>query len=189
MKKKANQTTGLLVLFFTICMLMMPSGQVSAQIATWIWYPGDYDIWLSNQVQVRRTERGAPIPPLWRLYGHYILVDFYKNFELPIDEELQIAVDGKYRVKLDGDRLDGSPAKLRIPAGKHEISIKVFNQATVPTIFVHGKQLVSDSTWMVTYDDKQWLNETGQGSGSLGAEWRPADHWNFNDPKVFTRFV
>lgn len=183
-KKNTFQRGGLMVLFFTIFMFIMPSGHIKAQEATWIWYPGDYEIWLSNQVQVRRTERSAPIPPLWRLYSHYILVNFYKSYDLPNDDELEIAVDGQYRIKLDGKRLEGSPTQLRIPAGKHDISIKVFNQNTVPSIYVKGKQVVSDSTWMVTYDDKQWLNETGQGSGSLGAEWRQADCWNFNNPKV-----
>lgn len=183
-KKHTFQSEGLLVLFFTICMLIMPSVHVQAQEATWIWYPGDYEIWLSNQVQVRRTERGAPIPPIWRLYSHYVLVNFYKSYDLANEDDLKIEVEGKYRIKLDGKRLGGSPAQLRIPAGKHNISIKVFNQNTVPSIYVKGTQIVSDSTWKVTYDDKQWLNETGQGSGSLGAEWRPADHWNFNDPEV-----
>ena len=27
--------------------------------ATWIWFPGDYEIWLSNKMQADRTERGA----------------------------------------------------------------------------------------------------------------------------------
>ena len=26
---------------------------------TWIWYPGDYEIWLGNQMNNRRTERGV----------------------------------------------------------------------------------------------------------------------------------
>lgn len=26
---------------------------------TWIWYPGDYEIWLGNQMNNLRTERGA----------------------------------------------------------------------------------------------------------------------------------
>jgi len=29
---------------------------------TWIWYPGDYEIWLGNQMNNRRTERGAIFP-------------------------------------------------------------------------------------------------------------------------------
>ena len=33
---------------------------------TWIWYPGDYEIWLGNQMNNRRTERGAFFPPFWK---------------------------------------------------------------------------------------------------------------------------
>ena len=38
------------------------SAAASAQ--TWIWYPGDYEIWLGNQMNNRRTERGAFFPPI-----------------------------------------------------------------------------------------------------------------------------
>ena len=38
------------------------SAAASAQ--TWIWYPGDYEIWLGNRMNNRRTERGAFFPPL-----------------------------------------------------------------------------------------------------------------------------
>lgn len=31
----------------------------SLEAQTWIWYPGDYEIWLGNQMNNRRTERGA----------------------------------------------------------------------------------------------------------------------------------
>ena len=37
---------------------------------TWIWYPGDYEIWLGNQMNNRRTERGAFFPPFWKTDSH-----------------------------------------------------------------------------------------------------------------------
>jgi hypothetical protein len=51
--------------------------------ATWIWYPGDFEISLSNQMQAKRTERNAFIPPFWRVYSHQIVVNFSKNYDLP----------------------------------------------------------------------------------------------------------
>ena len=42
--------------------------------ATWIWYPGDYEIWLGNKMNNRRTERGAFFPPFWKT-----LPPFWKN--------------------------------------------------------------------------------------------------------------
>ena len=32
---------------------------------TWIWYPGDYEIWLGNRMNNRRTER-VLFPPFGR---------------------------------------------------------------------------------------------------------------------------
>ena len=50
---------------------------------TWIWYPGDYEIWLGNQMNNRRTERGAFFPPFWKTDSHYVVVEFSKQLILP----------------------------------------------------------------------------------------------------------
>ena len=42
----------------------------SLEAQTWIWYPGDYEIWLGNQKNNRRTERGAFFPPFWKTDSH-----------------------------------------------------------------------------------------------------------------------
>ena len=49
---------------------------------TWIWYPGDYEIWLGNQMNNRRTERGAFFPPFWKTDSHYVVVEFSKQLNL-----------------------------------------------------------------------------------------------------------
>ena len=46
------------------------------------------------------------------------------------------------------------PETMTLPAGKHSLNIKVWNQATPPTIYVKGKTVNSDSSWRVTYEDK-----------------------------------
>src|SRR5690606_40610833 len=75
--------------------------------ATWIWYPGDFEIWLSNQMQNKRTERGAFFPPFWRQDNHYVLVDFHKEFELAVGEDVELYAEGQYNVKLDGKLIEG----------------------------------------------------------------------------------
>jgi alpha-L-rhamnosidase len=50
--------------------------------ATWIWYPGDYEIWLSNNMQNRRTDRETFFPVFWKVDSHYPLMDFHKEFTL-----------------------------------------------------------------------------------------------------------
>jgi len=162
---------------------LIPPETVLAQQATWIWYPGDYDIWIGNIVQNRRTERGTFFPPFWKMDSHYVLVEFSKTFELASNENISIRVEGQYNVKLDGRLLFGAPETLVIPAGKHTLKIKVYNQACVPAIFVQGKTIHSDNSWQVTCEDKEWIDESGKASDtSSGTEYVYAASWNFNAP-------
>jgi hypothetical protein len=39
----------------------------------------DYELWLGNNMNNRRTERGAFFPPFWKMDSHYVLVEFSKN--------------------------------------------------------------------------------------------------------------
>ena len=154
----------------------------SAQQATWIWYPGDYEVWLSNKMQNRRTERGAFYPPFWRLYSPYNLVDFYKKCDLTTGDDVEIVAEGEYSVTIDGKLVAGRPEKVAVPAGKHDFHVKVFNQATVPTVHVKGRQIISDSTWRVTCGDKEWIDEAGKASDISATAWVTVGCWNFNDP-------
>ncbi len=54
----------ILVLFAAIFSCSLVLAQEKTKEATWIWYPGDFEVWLSNKMQVRRTEREAVFPPL-----------------------------------------------------------------------------------------------------------------------------
>ena len=162
-------------------LLMLFVSSAMAQQATWIWYPGDFEIWLGNKMQNRRTERGSFMPPFWKMDNHYVLMDFHKDFDLAAAEEVKLAVEGNYIAKLDGKAFEGTPAVINMPAGKHRLSIKVFNQAAVPAIFVQGKTVVSDSSWLLTYEDKEWIDETGKASDQSGTSWLKAGYWNFND--------
>lgn len=153
--------------------------------STWIWYPGDYDIWLGNQMQNRRTERGAFFPPFWKMDSHYVCVEFSKKIDLAEAEEIEIAVEGTFNIKLDGKLQFGMPKNFSLPAGKHSLNIKVWNQATPPAIFIDGKTIKSDNSWKVTFEDKEWIDESGKASDtSSGTVYLSAASWNFNSPQV-----
>lgn len=156
--------------------------QGSLSAPTWIWYPGDFEIVLANKVQNRRTERGTFFPVFWKLDNHYVLMDFHKVVEVPAPETVDIYVEGEYHVKLDGKAFEGSPKQIVVPAGKHKINIKVFNQANVPAIYVKGETIFSDSSWLVTFEDKEWIDETGKASDISATKWVSAGSSNFNSP-------
>ena len=168
-------------LFLGICLLFATAS--FAQQATWIWYPGDFEISLANKMQNRRTERGTFFPVFWKMDNYYVLIDFHKDFDLKEAEEVAIHVEGTYNVKIDGKAFEGSPEKINVPAGKHRINIKVFNQSEVPAIYVKGKTIVSDASWLVTFEDKEWIDETGKTSDISATKWLQAGAWNFNNPK------
>ena len=177
MKLLLRRTLVQAVMLFGACVTVIPA---SGQTATWIWYPGDFEITLANQMQNRRTERGSFLPVFWKMDSHYVLVEFNKAFDLFQPEEVNITVEGQYNVKLDGRAFEGSPATIMVPAGKHTLNIKVFNQAHVPAIFVQGKNIVSDTSWLVTFEDKEWIDETGKTSDVSATTWSKAGCWNFN---------
>ncbi|GAB4018588.1 alpha-L-rhamnosidase-related protein [Spirosoma koreense] len=168
----------------TFLLLAFVSTGFAQRQATWIWYPGDFEIWLGNSMQNRRTERTTFLPPFWKLDSHYNLIDFHKDFDLSQVEEVDLFVEGKYNVKVDGKAFPGYPKRITVPAGKHKLSLKVFCQDRVPAIYVRGKNVVSDGSWLVTFEDKEWIDETGKASDQSGTTWLKAGTWNFNDPQL-----
>ena len=149
----------------------------TSSASSWIWYPGDYEIWLGNQMNNRRTERGAFFPHFWKMDSHYVLVEFSKKIDLAVAEEIEIAVEGTFNIKLDGTLQFGMPKKFMLPAGKHNLNIKVWNQATPPSIFINGKTVKSDNSWKVTFEDKEWIDESGKASDTSATFYMDAEGW------------
>lgn len=148
------------------------------QQATWIWYPGDFEVWLGNIFNNRRTERGAMFPPFWKQDSHYVTVEFSKAFDVPEDETITIACEGQFNLMLDGKLQFGMPQTFVVPKGQHKLNLKVWNQATPPALYIDGKTIKTDSTWLATYEDKIWIDENGVAHGS--GIYVPAAHWHFD---------
>jgi alpha-L-rhamnosidase len=166
---------------FMLCLLSAESLLAQGK-ATWIWYPGDYEIWLGNNMQNRRTERGSFLPPFWKYDSHFIMVDYSKEFNLKEPEEIEIYTEGDYNVKINSNLVHGTPKKLTIPAGKQKLNFKVYAQDRVPALFVKGKTINSDASWKVTNEDKEWIDESGKVSDVSGTKYLQAGSWNFESP-------
>ncbi|MDE5570536.1 MAG: alpha-rhamnosidase, partial [Prevotella sp.] len=145
--------------------------------ATWIWYPGDFEVWLGNIFNNRRTERGAMFPPFWKQDSHYVTVEFSKAVTLSHEETITIASEGQFNFQLDG-KLQFPSNTYTIPAGHHKLNLKVWNQATPPALYITGDSIVTDSTWLATYEDKLWIDENGVAHGS--GIYVPAASWHFD---------
>ena len=107
--------TRIISLFCSI-MLALP---VAAQ--SWIWYPGDMDIWMGNKINNLRTERGSFYPAFWQAYSHEQTVEYVKTVELAEAEEVELCVDGHFGVKIDNTYLFGMPKRFTVPSGRCSI--------------------------------------------------------------------
>lgn len=147
--------------------------------ATWIWYPGDFEVWLGNKFNNRRTERGAMFPPFWKQDSHYVTVEFSTAVSLDKAETITIAAEGDFNFMLDGKLQFGMPGRFTVPAGDHRLNFKVHNQSVPPALYVKGRTIKSGNTWLATYEDKIWIDENGVAHGS--GIYVPAASWTFNN--------
>lgn len=159
---------------------------ISLSAQTWIWFPGDYENWLGNQMNNRRTERGIAVPVQWKLDGHEPLMIFTKNLDLQTPEEVEIWAEGQYVISLGWQlRYNGNEngvTRILLPAGKAELKIKVVNYATVPVIFVRGKTIRSDGTWMASPLEASRMTVNMKHPGSPSGYALPAGSGALNDP-------
>lgn len=170
-------------IFLITTFLFVLSRLYAQSKATWIWYPGDYEIWLANKMQNRRTDRGTFLPVFWKMDSHYVLVEFHKDAYFANADTVSIFVEGLYNIKIDGQAQTGLPDKIIVPKGNHRISLKVYNQANTPSVFVKGKYIVSDTSWLVTFEDKEWIDASGKASDKSGTAYKNAGAWNFYSPQ------
>ena len=166
--------------------------------ATWIWYPGDFEVWLGNIFNNRRTERGAMFPPFWKQDSHWPTVEFSTKVSIECEEVISVWTEGKFNFMLDGKLMSELSApphtfwyeesesykgwRIRIPKGEHALNFKVWNQNTPPALYVDGDTIMSGSHWLATYEDKLWIDENGVAHGS--GIYVPAGSWNFDEPDL-----
>lgn len=123
--------------------------------ARWIWYPGDFEVWLHTVVGGRRQERGQPFPPFWRVDSPYGLVVFQTKFEIMAPEMVSIYADGRFQVQIDGTIAHNfDPQNFSLPAGKHSLQVMVENYQTFPSLLVEGKTVKTGPNWQVTNQNK-----------------------------------
>jgi len=119
------------------------------QQPTWIWYPGDYEIWLHREMSLRRNEWGGILPPPWRLDSHFGLVSFYREVDLAREEKIRIRATTEYAVRLDRRVLPDTTTVFTVPEGKHLIEIYAWDYDVLPAIFLQGETIISDTSWRV----------------------------------------
>ncbi len=133
--------------------------------ATWIWYPGDFEMMLFGKCMARRYERDVMIAPFWRMDGYYHMVKFVREFTLSKPDRIRVLAEGEFNISFEGAgyvrEFDGC---LELPAGTHKMSVLVHNDGGLPCLYMEGEELVTDKAFSVTCQDHTLL---------------PVGSWNF----------
>jgi len=121
----------------------------------WIWYYGDFEIYHSLKMQVRREEYDYMFPPFWKLDDCYHNVKFRKEAILNKKEEITIYAHGIGMAEIDGKRYAFNES-IGLNEGKHKIIIYVANINGLPSVYVKGETFSSDESWEASYYGKEW---------------------------------
>ena len=136
--------------------------------ACWIWYPGDFEIRLHEKMSVKRRSRGVMFPAFWRLDRHYSNVSFRYTYDLAQEERITVWSEGAFSIHLDGrENFRSKDSVLTLPAGRHQITVCVFNDAEMPALLIEGEHVQTGPGWEVC---------------SYQNDWMQAGSWTFDSP-------
>ncbi len=122
------------------------------QKAEWIWYPGDYEIFLGSKTAFRRYRRNVIFPPSWRIDYPYKCVHFYKKIKLLKEEEVFIKGAGEVQVMLTGrpyPLAECGKNVYKFPEGEYAAIVSVYNKDGLPALYADGA-VRTDNSWLVS---------------------------------------
>jgi len=124
--------------------------------STWIWYPGDFEIYHHLQVSLRREERDYRWPAFWRVDDCFHNVRFRKIVDCNAPEEMMVFAHGVGHVLVNGKK---HPFKrpITLLEGQHEIVVLVANPEGLPCIYVEGVESASGTSWEANEFGREWL--------------------------------
>lgn len=129
-------------------------------VASWIYYPSDFETLLMNRLNMRRRDRELIMPPIWHMHEVYHCVKFACMFHLSKRDRIKIVADGEFNIELDapGNYLHDLNGDIILEKGDHSLTVTVFNENGLPCLFVSGDQISSDGSWYCTAFDGQWIH-------------------------------
>ena len=115
----------------------------------WMWHYGEYAIYHSLKTNLRRQERTAFVPPLWKLSTPYPSVRFKKTFSCE-GGSFRCFLNGMGRIRLDGVICE-EKRWITLTPGEHTIVIAVYREEGLPAAFVESDVCPSDDSWLADY--------------------------------------
>ena len=140
----------------------------------WMWYYGDYEIYHTRELNLRRQEFGVDLPPFWRISSPDPNVLFKNKFECYKKGYLILHINGNGFITVDGTRFLPK-TYVEIEPGSHTVTIETFKKDGLPSAFVESDVCPSGEGWKCGYRNGQF-NDVG---------WRECYDSIDSNPEVF----
>lgn len=113
----------------------------------WIWKYGDFEIYHSMKLHMRRVEREVVYPPYWKVYAPDPKVMFYCDYEGE-GGYMKVSANGEGYVKI-GNKLYSPGERIELPAGKLTVCACIGKADGLPSIFVESDVIPDGKNWYV----------------------------------------
>lgn len=121
----------------------------------WMWYYGDFEMYHSQKLHMRRMERDVVFPAFWHLPEIYTSVRFRKTVQLEKEESFTVIANGVGFVMIENAKYEFGK-EIRLAAGAHTIEIMVGNLSGLPAVYVDGEMITSDESWEADCYNSRW---------------------------------
>lgn len=113
-----------------------------------MWYFGDYEIFHTTSVHLRREERGHHRPVFWKLSTPYVSVKFRKTVRCG-GGYLSYRLSGEGHIVIDGDYAANhrENSRIELSPGEHIIEIFVSKLGGLPAAFVESDVCPGGAGW------------------------------------------
>lgn len=113
----------------------------------WIWYPGDFEIHQGMLQNFSREERGMQWPAYWYVDDSYKNVKFEKTYQLEAETTFTVHTRQPGYITINEKKYHVNQP-ITLNEGKQEIVVYVFSPDKLPTIYIEGTVIHSDTSWI-----------------------------------------
>ncbi len=113
----------------------------------WIWKYGDFEIFHSMLLHMRRVEREVVYPPYWRVDAPTPKVMFYYDYEGE-GGYIRVHASGDGYVKI-GNALYSPGSRIELGKGRFTVCACIIKNGGLPAIFVESDVIQSGEGWYV----------------------------------------
>lgn len=116
-------------------------------LRSWMWYPGDYELYHALKQNFSRVERGMGWPAFWKSEGFRQRIVLWREYELDAPTQFTVYAHGVGFVRVNQEKHPfGQPVSCG--PGKVTIVIHVGRIEALPCALVEGDAIQSGPGWM-----------------------------------------